>query len=158
MTQEAQFPYIGMSPAVWGPIFWSTIHIVTIGYPDSPSQDEQRSAVAFFESLKAVIPCPICREHYAMNLAKLPVRAESRASLVRWAFTIHNMVNEQLEKRPITFDEFIAHMKELSALSSLHLPQMGYSARREMGLGLGLGLALGVAVGFAVYTFQKQKA
>jgi len=93
-----------------------------------------------------------------MNLAKLPVRAESRAALVRWAFTIHNMVNEQLDKRAIAFDEFIAHMKELSSLSSLRLPQMGSSMRFEVGLALGLALAFSVAVGFGVYTLQKYKA
>ena len=60
-------------PAVWGPLFWHTIHIVAIGYPQSPSYAQKRAAKEFFESLSFLIPCPVCREHYQTHLQKSPI-------------------------------------------------------------------------------------
>ena len=59
------FPQIGMGPDVWGPLFWSTMHIVTLGYAETPTKEEQDAATQFFNSLAIVIPCPICRAHYS---------------------------------------------------------------------------------------------
>lgn len=118
------FPPIGMSPSVWGPIFWTTMHIVTLGYPHHPSDDERAGAAMFFNSLAQVIPCPICKEHYRAFLSRMPVEAatRSRNTLIRWAFDLHNKVNEQLEKPTISFDQFIANMQALANSQRITLP------------------------------------
>lgn len=109
------FPQIGMSPEVWGPFFWNTMHVVSLGYPESPSDDEKKAVIQFYNSLQYMIPCPICREHYHVLLKNSPVEnvVNSRKELVWWLFNIHNEVNKQLNKRVITWEEFIKHIEHL---------------------------------------------
>ena len=85
----SKFPPLGMSPAVWGPIFWSTMHIVSLGYSNTPTEEEQRAATQFYESLAYVIPCPICKDHYRHFLQEMPPTVNNRDALVAWVFTIH---------------------------------------------------------------------
>lgn len=122
--QTPAFPPLGMSPAVWGPIFWTTMHIVSLGYSQTPTPQERDAAVQFFESLKYTIPCPICRTHYSAFLETMPVRkaVTSRNDLVFWVFTLHNAVNTKLDKPAITFDQFVQHMQDLAAQSYTRLP------------------------------------
>jgi hypothetical protein len=147
-----QFPPIGMSPSVWGPIFWTTMHIVTLGYPDTPSKEEQQGVVQFFASLATVIPCPICRTHYAHFLAETPVEtvATSRQELIIWLFNLHNKVNEKLGKRAITLNEFIENMRALSERSHITIPPPAISATTAI-VG-GAGILLGAT---AVYFYLR---
>jgi hypothetical protein len=121
---KERFPPLGMSPAVWGPIFWTTMHIVSLGYPAKPSEEDKAGAIAFYNSLAQVIPCPICKTHYKSFLTKSPVEAavESRHDLIHWVFDIHNDVNEQLGKRRISFQEYVKYMQALAAAPNTKLP------------------------------------
>jgi hypothetical protein len=116
---------IALPPSVWGPIFWNTIHIVTLGYSKHPTSEEQDHMRMFFESLKTVIPCPVCREHYKEHLKTMPIEPalKGRAELVEYAWTLHNKVNEMLEKPHFTQEQFIQHMKSLGQ-TSRHSPMI----------------------------------
>ena len=104
-------------PEVWGPFFWHTIHIVTLGYPTEPTYSDKKSTKEFFESLQMLIPCPICRQHYTSHMAKLPIgpSLDSRKDLFRWAVNLHNEVNEMLGKRKYTETEVINYYTRLGA-------------------------------------------
>jgi FAD-linked sulfhydryl oxidase len=112
---------IGMAPTVWGPLFWTTMHVVTLGYSPNPSKDEQTAAIQFFRSLEAVIPCPICRAHYSKFLKEAPIEnyVSSRDVLIKWLFDIHNHVNEQLGKPKVTWQQFIDEVTKLHNMSHL---------------------------------------
>ncbi len=112
---------LALPPSIWGPIFWTTIHIVSLAYPDNPTPEEKKAAKDFFESLQFVLPCPICRNHYKENLKELPIDAalESREQLVLWAFNIHNAVNKKLGKAELTLQEFMINMRQLSATGQI---------------------------------------
>ena len=103
-----------MRPSVWGPILWNTMHIVSLGYPDTPTQEMQAAASSFYQSLSFLIPCPICRTHYAAHLKSTPPATESKTALVEWVWTIHNKVNLDIGKREVSFDAFMNHMESLS--------------------------------------------
>jgi len=122
--EKERFPAIGMSPAVWGPIFWTTMHIVSLGYPAEPTEADKAGAIAFFNSLATTIPCPICKTHYKVFLEKSPVEAviNSRHELIHWVFDLHNDVNEQLGKRRISFQEYVQYMQALAAAPNTTLP------------------------------------
>jgi hypothetical protein len=107
------FPPFGMAPDVWGPIFWRTMHIVSLGYSPNPTEQEQTAAKQFYESLQYVIPCPICREHYSHILSSMPPRVGNRDELVAWVFDVHNKVNEQLGKPVFTWEQYVASMVAL---------------------------------------------
>jgi hypothetical protein len=103
-------------PEIWGPMFWATFHIVSLGYPDAPTYADKRAAKEFFTALPYLLPCAICREHFAEVLKGQPIESwlDNRKSLVNWVFTVHNMVNERLGKPAITMDEFYKRYREMS--------------------------------------------
>jgi len=104
-------------PEVWGPFFWHTIHIVALGYPQTPEYSDKKAAKEFYESLQNLIPCPICRQHYVSHLTKLPIgpSLDNRKDLFRWTVDLHNDVNEMLGKRKYTETEVIQYYTRLGA-------------------------------------------
>lgn len=105
-----QFP-----PSVWGPFFWHTIHIVALGYPNSPTYTDKKSAKEFYESLAFLLPCAICKEHYKEHLAKNPLTPflDSKKDLLKWTINIHNLVNKKLGKPEWTHEEVMIYYERL---------------------------------------------
>jgi hypothetical protein len=105
-----------LPPEIWGPIFWGTLHIVSLAYPDSPSYSEKRAAKEFYQSMAFLLPCPVCRTHFTEILQAMPVDSwlDNRTSLIEWVWTAHNRVNVKLGKKEITLKEFYARYKEMS--------------------------------------------
>lgn len=114
-------------PTTWGPFFWHTIHLVALGYPKEPTYAEKRAAKEFYESLVHLIPCPICKLHYAEHLKELPISAslDNREDLFRWTVTIHNKVNKDLGKPEYTEGESLQFYARLGALgrSPVYTPE-----------------------------------
>jgi hypothetical protein len=104
-----------LPPAVWGPFFWHTIHIVALGYPNEPSYAHKRAAKEFFESLAHLIPCPVCRDHYVVYLQKMPIspHLDRRVDLFRWTVELHNVVNVSLGKQRVTELEALAFYRRI---------------------------------------------
>jgi len=151
--EKERFPPIGMSPAVWGPIFWATMHIVSLGYPSKPTDEDKAGVTAFFNSLATTIPCPICKTHYKVFLEKSPVESVigDRDALIHWVFDLHNNVNEQLGKRRITFKEYVKTMQALAAAPNTTLPS---SSGPNFNTLLLLGAIVGI--GGAVYYYKNK--
>ena len=84
------------------------LHCVTFGYPMDPDRYDQehgmppgntrRHYAHFFNEVGRVLPCRYCRDSYLDYIRELPVERhlQSRNTLVRWLFLIHNKVNEKL--------------------------------------------------------------
>ncbi len=102
-------------PAVWGPIFWMTMHIVALGYSDKPSYSEKKAAKEFYEGLQFLLPCPTCKAHYSENLKVNPISPslDNRRDLFRWTVNMHNTINKQLGKPTITEEEALSFMARL---------------------------------------------
>lgn len=155
---EQQFPPMGMGPSVWGPIFWTMMHITTLGYPDAPTEQERQAAIDFFESLRYTIPCPICKQHYSDNLTEHPVREAigSKQALIRWLFNIHNKVNQQLKKPQLSWTDFVRQMTNLSQRSRFSFYDHQSSSSSGMNttawVCLGVGLLAGAGIGYAAVT------
>ncbi len=142
------FPPMGMSPDVWGPIFWQTMHIVSLGYNPEPSKQEQEDAIKFYTSLKTMLPCGICRAHYSEFLREMPVEQAvgSRDDLIYWVFRLHNKVNNNLGKREFTFEEYIRTMRNLAASDKAHIFTPSNTA---------MLLIIAAIVGGAVYYYRR---
>ena len=152
---EPKFPPMGMGPSVWGPIFWTMMHITTLGYPDAPTEQERQAAIDFFESLRYTIPCPICKQHYSDNITESPVRnaVVSKQALIRWLFNIHNKVNIQLNKPQLSWADFIKQMSNLSQRSRFVFYDQSLSSTgmtTAAWVCLGVGLLAGAGVCYAV--------
>ena len=155
-----KFPRMGMSPDVWGPVFWATMHIATLGYPVNPTPKDQEAAIKFYESLVVMIPCPICREHYGTHLTEMPVKdvVNNRDALINWVFNIHNKVNVQLGKKEIAWEEYVKYMSKLALLERVNLVK---PATTESSLQTSIAVnALvflgGVALGGAAYAWYTK--
>lgn len=143
---------IGMAPTVWGPLFWTTMHIVSLGYSPTPSKEEQSAVIQFYRSLEFVIPCPICRAHYSKFLKDMPVEnhVANRDALVKWLFDVHNNVNKQLGKSEMTWEQYIDQIKKLHTMSSLTFYEQPNSIT-TMAIAAIAGLFVGAA---GIYTYN----
>lgn len=105
-----------LPPEVWGPVFWCTLHIVSLAYPNEPTYAEKRAAKDFFNSFTQLLPCPVCKEHFREVIALLPVDTwlDNRASITEWVWMLHNRVNARLGKREITMAEFHEAYKQMA--------------------------------------------
>ena len=102
-------------PETWGPFFWHTIHIIALGYPQEPSHAHKKSAKEFYESLKFLIPCPICKEHYVAHMEKYPItpHLDRRSDLFRWTILLHNEVNKALQKPAYTESQVLQYYSRI---------------------------------------------
>jgi hypothetical protein len=96
------------NPMIWGPAAWKFFTTVAFGYPDTPTDDEKIAAFNFFESLRYLLPCGVCKEHYDENFATTPVNVESRDTLSHWVVDFHNIVNKSLGKPIISYETVAA--------------------------------------------------
>jgi hypothetical protein len=113
-----------LPPEVWGPIFWCTLHIVALAYPDEPTYADKKAAKELYNSFSLLLPCPICRSHYVEILKAMPIDSflDKRASLLEWTLNVHNQVNKKLGKREITMNEFLKKYEQMAALGLPHPP------------------------------------
>ena len=88
-----------IDPTVWGPSVWRALHLIALGYPPSPTDEDIRSYGAFFSALAAVIPCDSCSVNYRRHLIELPIEpflVDGR--LFEWTVRLHSLVNAELGK------------------------------------------------------------
>ena len=100
----------GLITKIWGPSMWITLHSITFGYPIEPTPEKKEEYKNFFECVGNVIPCKYCRESYKKFIKESDTNLEdfldSRDSLAKWLYLIHNKVNDKLGvKYDITFDD-----------------------------------------------------
>jgi hypothetical protein len=164
---------IHMPPNIWGPIFWATLHIASLGYPDEPNERQQKNMAAFYESMVDVLPCPICRKHFEANLEEMPIKdaIKSRTELIKWVWTMHNQINVQLGKRVYSFQEFLTSMRNLERSKIAYPPSHTNRADETHiklpsfqhftivdGLLLGTGLTLIIGYGLNYLYKEHRKA
>jgi hypothetical protein len=97
-------------PTNWGPHFWSAMHYLTIAYPDHPTEEDKQNIKNFFIATSKIIPCQMCRNHFAQNLQKYPLSdivLSNRTNLINWLKDIHNEVNSWSNKKIWTYEDVI---------------------------------------------------
>jgi hypothetical protein len=96
-----------MDTTVWGPPFWFTLHTICLNFPENPTYIERQQHLLFFESLKTILPCSICRNHYKKFLQEQPISPylDNKNSLKRWVLDCHNNVNKLNNKKIWTMKE-----------------------------------------------------
>jgi hypothetical protein len=91
----------GLMTKIWGPHMWFAVHSISHGYPVNPSNDQKEQYKIFFKSLGFVLPCAYCRQSYQFFITDGDTKLtddvfENRETLTRWAYRIHNRVNNKL--------------------------------------------------------------
>ena len=91
----------GLITSIWGPPCWETFHSITFGYPIKPTEEQKNDYLNFFVFFGKVLPCSYCRISYAEFIKEpgtfLDMKTmESRETLTKWGFELHNRVNKKL--------------------------------------------------------------
>ena len=116
---------IDYEPSKWGPSAWSFLHTVSFSYPEEPDEATRQEYRDFFLSLRHVLPCSKCRDHYSrsiMEVANLegsqsdPFR--SRDALCHWLVGLHNEVNKRTHKKEVVYEEVFNTYNEKTMLCS----------------------------------------
>lgn len=90
-----------INPAVWGPTFWKMFHTTSMGYPDSPTEEQKRHMKNFIQAIPTLLPCDACKIFSAQYIAderRIDAAIRSHNSLIEYFITFHNAVNMKLEK------------------------------------------------------------
>jgi len=102
----------GLKSDFWGPSTWLFLHSVTFTFPLKPNDEIRKIYFNFFYSLQFILPCNICRMHYAENIKKNDTELNlkvftNRNTCIKWLYDIHVEVNKKLNKTNITLKEVI---------------------------------------------------
>lgn len=149
-----------ISPNCWGPIFWNTIHIAALAYPQAPTYGDKKAAKEFYEALQFMLPCPMCRQHLKEHLIKHPITPflDRRDDLFKWTVTLHNEVNKSLNKPIFTELEALLYIKRIGARESspmINSEMLDEIDMRSMIKGGFIGGGLVFTFGLAIYYFSK---
>ena len=104
----------GQTKKQWGPRAWKWLHLMTISYPQEPTEKDAQIAEARIQNFVANLPCPECRQHASEYLKENPPDFSSSSALQAWAWRFHNAVNARLGHQTFSF----------AAYSRLYLSEM----------------------------------
>ena len=93
---------MNICPTVFGPYFWSVIHMTCLSAGKNVSDEKRAALEQFVNSLPAILPCSQCGKHLKENLSLLPFDSQDP---FRWSVDLHNLVNTQLMKPEIEYDK-----------------------------------------------------
>jgi len=99
---------------VWGPHGWKFIHMVALGYPLHPTDEQKKNYKKFFLSIANVLPCIICSNHYSENLIKYPLTDEvlkNKTNLLHWTIDMHNEVNKMNNSKVYSYEEALKSIR-----------------------------------------------
>jgi hypothetical protein len=91
----------GLITSIWGPPTWESFHSFTFGFPIKPTDDEKIDYLNYFNLFGKVLPCICCRTSYQKFIVQpntlLDMNVvQSRETLTKWGFRLHNAVNDKL--------------------------------------------------------------
>jgi hypothetical protein len=92
----------GMMVKVWGPIFWTAIHMMSFNYPVDPTPEDKEHYRDFIINLQYVLPCKYCRMNLTNNFKKKPLQMchmKNRETFSRYVYELHETVNKMLHKK-----------------------------------------------------------
>ena len=108
---------------LWGPSAWNFIHYTALAYPDNPSEEDKENYKNFYYSLRNTLPCPKCSNNYIKNIQELPIdnSLNSKEDLFRWTVDIHNMVNNELGKENMNYEQAFQHYIKKDELNTKNI-------------------------------------
>jgi len=103
---------MSLTPNIWGPSTWIMLHLLTLSYPENPTNIDIENHRNFLLSLSDVLPCSECRTHFKGHLKKCALHSalRSRNEYVKCVWRMHNDVSPE---KAISFDEFIRIYEEI---------------------------------------------
>ena len=92
----------GFLTKVWGPIFWTALHILSFNYPNQPTPEDKKHYRDYVLNLQYTLPCKYCRINLRKNLKKNPLtmsHMKNRETFSRYIYDLHETINKLLNKK-----------------------------------------------------------
>ncbi|EKM81279.1 hypothetical protein AGABI1DRAFT_112947 [Agaricus bisporus var. burnettii JB137-S8] len=84
--------------AALGRATWKLLHTVTLRFPENPTPDEREALDSYIRLTSRVYPCGECAAELQELLKVYPPQTSSRRAASLWLCSLHNQVNERLNK------------------------------------------------------------
>lgn len=98
-----------VDPRVFGPELWRSLHRIAHNYPETPSQETQKHAIAFLDALPYMLPCAHCGCDFLLYLEENDLKqvCSNRENLIKFLVDAHNRVSAHLDpnKKQWTVEE-----------------------------------------------------
>jgi len=103
----------------WGKHGWIFLHYVTLNYPTNPTQNDIDNYYNFFDSIKYVLPCDLCKTNYSYHLNNFSLlnALQSRNLLIKWLIDIHNETNKLLGKKQLSYDTALKKIDKVNSFN-----------------------------------------
>ena len=91
----------GMQTSIFGPMIWSTLHIISFNYPVKPTKKQKKEYKNFLLSIGDVLPCLYCRQNFKKNMISAGFCdsvMNNRYTFSHFIYKLHNCVNKMLGK------------------------------------------------------------
>jgi hypothetical protein len=91
----------GFQSSIWGPMIWSSLHIISFNYPVKPTPDDKKKYKMFILSHEHILPCVYCRVNFKANLQRAGFSSKvftNRNTFSKFVYDLHNCVNKMLGK------------------------------------------------------------
>lgn len=90
-----------MHSKIWGKYGWYLLHSTAYLYNTKDKNKYMRLLKCYTE----ILPCPICRKHFAQKLDKIGDAMKDNDSYVKWLIDVHNSVNVLYGRASMSVDE-----------------------------------------------------
>jgi hypothetical protein len=99
---------IELESRVWGPHYWFFFHTIALTYPKNPNTITKKKYYEFIQNIPMFIPLSEMANTFSELLNEYPVVSylDNRETLTKWFWFIHNKINEKLEKKQLSIEEF----------------------------------------------------
>ncbi|CAK9043750.1 Putative FAD-linked sulfhydryl oxidase 347L [Durusdinium trenchii] len=113
------------APATWGPAMWKSLHCLVHNMPQHLPPEQQRSFEDMMTSLPSTLPCGSCGDHLRQHLHDDPPTPylATRDDLERWLVRLHNTVNVETGKAPVSESEALTNINNMCACTDAAAPQ-----------------------------------
>ena len=95
---------------------WAFLHAAAFGSRGVYGPDDVQHKRALIEAYRTNLPCPVCHAHFQRVLAQRPLTQTDLTGRMAFAVDIHNIVNEDLGKPVVSFDD-VARFHEVGGNS-----------------------------------------
>jgi hypothetical protein len=89
----------------WQPLTWHIFHTIALNY----NSEYKEQYITFFNSIKNIIPCKECKEHFTRNISNKPeMYIENNINEDRffnWTIDLHNLVNKKIQKTQWSYEQ-----------------------------------------------------
>lgn len=101
---------LNIDPDIWGPHLWHSMEAIACTLDNS----NKKEICFFFKSLKSVIPCEKCREHYNIFWDSHPIEeyTHNNLTLLLWLYKLKSEIKKRQEKEVVPFMDWIKFLVE----------------------------------------------